>query len=136
MIQEQEAYLLPGLQVTTFQKELSLSSKSRVIWTSGHSPGTSCLYHNGWGGVLFSGRHLVPDRHGNPVPLKTAKTFHWGRQIRSVQTLLDQLTPDTMQHLCPGANTGFLRGKLTIDEAYLKLTQLDLQVCLAVQPLL
>lgn len=136
VVQEQEAYLLPGLQVTTFQKELHLSPDSRVIWTSGHSPGASCLYHNAWGGVLFSGRHLVPDRHGNPAPLRTAKTFHWGRQIRSVQTLLDQFTPDTLRLLCPGANTGFLRGSLTIDDAYLKLTQLNLQAYLEMQPLL
>ncbi len=136
VIQEQEAYLLPGLQVQTFEKELSLNSNSHVIWTSGHSPGTSCVHHNALGGVLFSGRHLMPDRHGNPAPLRTAKTFHWGRQIRSVQMLLDQFTPDTMQFLCPGANTGFLRGNLKIDDAYLKLAQLNLQAYLEMQPLL
>ncbi len=136
VIQEQEAYLLPGLKITTFQKELSLSAANCVIWTSGHSPGASCLYHNAWGGVLFSGRHLVPDRYGNPAPLRTAKTFHWGRQIRNVQALLDQFTPDTLRFLCPGANTGFLRGNLTIDNTYLKLTQLNLQAYLEMQPLL
>lgn len=136
VIQEQEAYLLPGLAVTVFQKELSLHDRSRLIWTSGHSPGAACLYHQAGGGVLFSGRHLLPDRQGNPAPLRTAKTFHWVRQIRSVQTLLDQFTPSTLRSLCPGANTGFLRGNLTIADPYPKLAQLDLQACLKIQPIL
>lgn len=136
VIQEQEAYLLPGLAVTVFQKELSLNPHSRLIWTSGHSPGAACLYHQAWGGVLFSGRHLVPDRHGNPAPLRTAKTFHWGRQIRNVQTLLDQFAPDALRFLCPGASIGFLRGKHAIADPYPKLAQLDLQAYLKMQPLL
>ena len=136
VIQEQEAYLLPGLSALVFQAELSLNAHSRLIWTSGHSPGAACLYHQAWGGVLFSGRHLVPDRDGNPAPLRTSKTFHWTRQIRSIQTLLDQFTPDTLRFLCPGANTGFLRGKLAIVDPYPKLAQLDLQARLKIQPIL
>lgn len=135
VIQEQEAYLLPGLAVTVFREGLSLNH-SRLIWTSGHSPGSACLYHPAFGGVLFSGRHLVPDRHGNPAPLRTAKTFHWVRQIRNVQTLVDQFTPDTLRFLCPGANIGFLRGKQAIADPYPKLAQLDLQACLKMQPIL
>jgi glyoxylase-like metal-dependent hydrolase (beta-lactamase superfamily II) len=136
VIQEQEAYLLPGLQVTAFQQEFTLSSHSRMIWTSGHSPASACLYHRACGGVLFTGRHLLPDRQGNPVPLRTAKTFHWTRQIRNVQKLLDHFTPETLRFICPGANTGFLRGKHAIDHAYPKLAQLDLQACLRLQPML
>ncbi len=136
VIQEQEAYLLPGLSVTVFQAALSLNAHSRLIWTSGHSPGAACLYHQAWGGVLFSGRHLVPDRHGNPVPLRTAKTFHWLRQIRNVQTLVDQFTPSTLRFICPGANTGFLRGQPAIVDPYPKLLQLDLQACLKMSPIL
>ena len=121
LIQEQEAYLLPGLRVTKFQRDFSISNNAQVIWTPGHSPGSSCLYYNIEGGVLFSGRHMLPNQLGEPVPLRTAKTFHWPRQIKSVQLLLELFTPETLQYICPGANTGFLRGKPVIDQAYLRL---------------
>lgn len=135
VIQEQEGYLLPGLKVTTFQTEVNLSDETRVIWTSGHSPGSSCVYHRPCK-VLFTGRHLIPDRAGNPAPLRTAKTFHWRRQIRHVQQLLDEFDPETLQVICPGASTGFLRGKPAIDHAYEKLAQLDLAAYLTMQPIL
>lgn len=127
VIQEQEAYLLPHLEVTTFQQEWHLPPQLRLLWTPGFSPGSACLYYSAQGGVLFSGRHLLPNQQGHPVPLRTAKTFHWPRQIASLQRLLDQFTPDTLQYLCPGANTGFLRRQGKIEAAYTALSQLDLQ---------
>ncbi|MBU7584547.1 MAG: MBL fold metallo-hydrolase [Nostoc sp. TH1S01] len=136
LIQEQEAYLLPGLTVTTFNQEIILSSTAQIIWTPGHSPGASCLYDSELGGVLFSGRHLVPNQQGEPVPLRTAKTFHWPRQIENVQSLLERFTPETLEYICPGANTGFLRGKRVIDQAYKRLAALDLPNLLQVQPIL
>ncbi|MBD2386982.1 MBL fold metallo-hydrolase [Cylindrospermum sp. FACHB-282] len=136
LIQEEEAYLLPGLTVTTFSQEFSLDSTAQVIWTTGHSPGSSCLYYQEFGGVLFTGRHLVPNEKGEPVPLRTAKTFHWPRQIKSLQSILDRFTPETLQYICPGTNTGFLRGKRVIDQAYQRLASLDLQSLLQKQPLL
>lgn len=135
LIQEQEAYLLPGLTVTTFSQELTLNSTIQVIWTPGHTPGSSCLYYSNLGGVLFSGRHLVPNQQGEPVPLRSAKTFHWPRQIKSLQLLLERFTPETLQYICPGANTGFLRGKRVIDQAYQRLASLDLQALLQSQAL-
>ncbi len=126
LIQEQEAYLLPGLRVTKFQQEFSISHDAQVIWTPGHSPGSSCLYYGIEGGVLFSGRHLLPNQLGEPLPLRTAKTFHWPRQIKSVQLLLERFTPETLQYICPGANTGFLRGKRVIDQAYQRLQRQSL----------
>ncbi|MFK0735629.1 MAG: MBL fold metallo-hydrolase [Gloeotrichia echinulata HAB0833] len=126
LIQEQEAYLLPGLTVTTFAQEFTLDATAQVIWTPGHSPGSSCLYYSDLGGVLFSGRHLLPNLQGEPAPLPTAKTFHWPRQINSLQSLLQKFTPETLQYICPGANTGFLRGKGVIDQAYQRLASLDL----------
>jgi glyoxylase-like metal-dependent hydrolase (beta-lactamase superfamily II) len=134
MIQEQEAYLLPGIDVTTFQETVEISPESQAIWTSGHSPGSACLYYNRYGGVLFSGRHLLPNQQGNPVPLRIAKTFHWRRQIQNVQKLRDRFTPDTLQFICPGANTGFLRGQRCIDQAHDRLMQLDLETCLHLKP--
>ncbi|MBD2440071.1 MBL fold metallo-hydrolase [Nostoc sp. FACHB-110] len=136
LIQEQEAYLLPGLTVTTFSQEFHLATTAQIIWTPGHSPGSSCLYDRDLGGVLFSGRHLIPNQQGEPIPLRTAKTFHWPRQIKSTQALLERFTPDTLQYICPGANTGFLRGERVIDEAYRRLAALDLTALLQVQPIL
>ncbi|MDJ0796104.1 MAG: MBL fold metallo-hydrolase [Calothrix sp. MO_167.B12] len=127
LIQEQEAYLLPELKVTTFREKLQLNPTTEIIWTPGHSPGSSCLYYGHQGGILFSGRHLLPNQQGEPAPLRTAKTFHWRRQINSVRSLLEKFSPANLQYILPGANTGFLRGKGVIDNAYDKLVQLDLQ---------
>jgi glyoxylase-like metal-dependent hydrolase (beta-lactamase superfamily II) len=121
--QEQEAYLLPGLTVTPFQQEFLFSPECRALWTPGHSPGSACLYYQGLGGVLFSGRHLLADPQGILRPLQTAKTFHWRRQLASVERLIQAFTPETLQFVCPGANIGFLRGQLAIADAYEKLTQ-------------
>jgi glyoxylase-like metal-dependent hydrolase (beta-lactamase superfamily II) len=134
LIQEQEAYLLPGLKVTVFEREFAVSDRMKAFWTPGHSPGSSCLYDSRSGGVLFSGRHLLPNREGAPVPLKTAKTFHWPRQINSVKSIIDRFSPSTLQYICPAANTGFLRSKGSIDRAYEQLTNLDLAVCLQSKP--
>lgn len=45
LIQEQEAYLLPGLDVTSFPDAL-LTPFGRAIWTPGHSPGSACFYYH------------------------------------------------------------------------------------------
>lgn len=121
IIQEQEAYLLPTLPVTSFEREIIITERITGIWTPGHSTGSSCLYWQQHGGVLFTGRHLLPEKNGNPVPLKLEKTFHWGRQLQSVRQLCDRFSFDTLHYICPGANTGFLRGKGLIDHAYERL---------------
>jgi glyoxylase-like metal-dependent hydrolase (beta-lactamase superfamily II) len=118
IVQEQEAYLLPHRQITVFQQEIELSPTCYGFWTPGHSPGSACLYWNSHGGVLFTGRHLLADTQGQPKPLHTPKTFHWPRQLRSCQAILDRFSPETLSYLCPGANTGFLRGRGIIDNAY------------------
>ncbi|PSB53373.1 MBL fold metallo-hydrolase [Chamaesiphon polymorphus] len=113
--QEQEAYLLPELKVTTFQHKFNIKDSIHAIWTPGHSPGSACFYYAGVGGVLFTGRHLLPDRFGAPVPLRTAKTFHWPRQLRSVDKIWQQFpSQQPLSYICPGANTGLLRGKGSI----------------------
>lgn len=123
IIQEQIAYLLPKMTVTTFANEYIVSPTATAIWTPGHCPGSSCLYYSGLGGVLFTGRHLLPNQEGKPAPLRTAKTFHWPRQMRSTRALLDRFTPETLAFICPGANTGFLRFQRYIDRAYEALAQ-------------
>ena len=115
IVQEQEAYLLPELKVTTFQDKFDINDSIHAIWTSGHSPGSTCIYYAGSGGVLFTGRHLLPNQFGAAVPLRTAKTFHWKRQLRSVDAIWAQFpTQFPLAHICPGASTGLLRGKGSI----------------------
>jgi glyoxylase-like metal-dependent hydrolase (beta-lactamase superfamily II) len=128
LIQEQEAYLLPGLTVTSFHQEFQLTPQSRTIWTAGHSPGSSCLYYSGFGGILFTGRHLLPTPQASIMPIKTAKTFHWRRQLQNIQKLVSEFTPETLRYFCPGANSGFLRGKSYIDQAYWHLSEINEQL--------
>lgn len=126
LIQEQEAYLLPNLAVTSFHHGHRISPHTEVFWTPGHSPGSACVYHRPHGGILFTGRHLLPDPAGNPCPQKLATTFHWPRQLRQVDHLRQRFDAQTLSYLCPGANTGFLRGKRSIDQAWARLQTLDL----------
>ena len=102
LIQEQEAYLLPGLKVTRFKQ----------------------------------GRHILPNQIGELLPLRTAKTFHWFRQLTSIQLLRDRFTPETLNYICPGANTGFLRGKRARASAYEQLARLDLTALRQQKPVL
>ncbi len=134
LIQEQETYLLPGIPVTPFQHEFTLSPTTQAIWTSGHTPGSACLYHSNYGGVLFTGRHLLPNQQSEAVPLRIAKTFHWRRQIESIRKLRDRFSPETLNHICPGANIGFLRGQRSLDRAYERLAALDLETLLQNKP--
>jgi glyoxylase-like metal-dependent hydrolase (beta-lactamase superfamily II) len=136
VIQEQEAYLLPETPVTTFQQQHTFTDRCRALWTPGHSPGSSCLYYAGHGGILFTGRHLLPDRQGRPVPLRFAKTFHWPRQLQQVERLRQDFSADTLAYICPGANTGFLRGERAIAHAYDQLRSLDLEAQRQTVPLL
>lgn len=86
IIHAQEAYLLPQVAVTTFGNHLQVSETLEILWTRS-LPGSACVYWSGQGGVLFSGRHLLPTPTGELAPMKTATTFHWPRQLRSVETL-------------------------------------------------
>ncbi len=126
LIQEQEAYLLAPLPVKTFQGSLDLGSGDRILWTPGYSPGASCVYSSMAQGILFTGRHLLPNAQGHPQPLKMPKTFHWHRQLRSVETLLQEFSSETLSYLLPGANIGLLRGKKLIADAYAQLQAIDL----------
>ena len=117
-IQEQEAYLIAPLPVQTFCKSQKFEDGDRMLWTPGHSPGASCFYSPVENGVLFTGRHLLPDAQGRPQPLKMPKTFHWPRQLASINLLLQEFSSETLSYLLPGANVGLLRGKRVIPDAY------------------
>lgn len=118
LIQEQEAYLLPGIDLTPFHREQAIAPDLEILWTPGYSPGASCVYLHRHGGVLFSGRHLLPTPKGDLRPQQQPKTFHWPRQLRSVEALRSRFTAETLAHCCPGANVGFLRGNKSVDNAY------------------
>ncbi len=111
VIQEQEAYLLPDTPTTTYQQQWQLGEEIEAIWTPGHTPGSACIYYAAQGGMLFTGRHLLPDRAGNPKPLRTPKTFHWPRQVKNANLLAANFPPERLRYLLPGASTGLLRGR-------------------------
>lgn len=111
VVQEQEAYLLPDFPVQTFGDRLALTPDLEVIWTPGHTPGSSCVLYRPDGGVLFTGRHLLPNESGQIVPLRQPKTFHWSRQLRSIDRLLNAIDAPAPEWICPGGNLGKLRGE-------------------------
>jgi glyoxylase-like metal-dependent hydrolase (beta-lactamase superfamily II) len=129
IIQEQEAYLIPEYQVTTFGDRSIISDRLEAIWTPGHSPGSSCLFYDRYGGILFSGRHIIPDRDGRPLPIKNPKTFHWKRQLQNFAKIQALFPPDRLRYICPGSNIGGLRGRGAIDLQTHTLTQSDLNFC-------
>ena len=133
IMQEQEAYLLPEVTVTPFADSLNISPDSELIWTPGYSPGSSCLYARQKSGILFTGRHLLPKSIAEIAPLRTAKTFHWWRQLDSIAKLRDRFDETSLKYFMPGANTGYLRGKGYLDRAYAQLTQLDLAALRSVE---
>jgi len=99
-----EAYLLPGLKVTTtFEQEFPLSFLSQVIWTGPFSwlflPFTPVRE------VLFSGRHLLLNQLGEPVPGQL-KPFTGPDRSRAFSHCLTALHRKLL-YICPGANTGF-----------------------------
>jgi glyoxylase-like metal-dependent hydrolase (beta-lactamase superfamily II) len=127
VIQEQEAYLIPERSITPFQDDYRLSPDLLALWTPGYSPGSSCLYFAQYGGVLFTGRHLLPVAVDQIGPLRRPKTFHWFRQLASVAKLRDRFTPATLQYLCPGANTRYLDARGMVADPYPQLAALDLE---------
>ena len=133
VMQQEEAYLLPEVEVTSFSDRFRVSSDLELIWTPGHSPGSSCLYLKQQGGILFTGRHLLPKSPTEIVPLRTAKTFHWRRQLKSIAALRDRFDSSSLNYILPGANTGYLRGKGYLDNAYEQLSQLDLNALRSIE---
>lgn len=117
VIQEQEAYLIPEAKVSPFQ-DAWVAEDFEAIWTSGFSPGSSCLYYKKEGGCLFTGRHLLPNQKGDFQSLRTAKTFHWNRQLQSITKLIERFEHENLSYIFPAANTGFLRGAGYAKEAH------------------
>ncbi|CAK6692041.1 MBL fold metallo-hydrolase [Synechococcus sp. CBW1107] len=116
LLQEQEAYLLPGVAgLCPFGDGLDLGGGVRVLWTPGTTPGACVVHAAGDPDVLFCGRLLVPTAPGKARPLRTARTFHWGRQGRSLEALVRWLPPGSPRWIASGAGLGALQGEKLID---------------------
>jgi glyoxylase-like metal-dependent hydrolase (beta-lactamase superfamily II) len=138
LVQEQEAYLLPGVQALhTFASEHRLAEGVRLLWTPGPSPG-ACVVHVHRPGVsgldgLFCGRLLVPVGPARLAPLRRRGTFHWGRQLRSLERLCRWLPSGSPDWIASGAGLGALRGPKLVERGSELLAALDLE-SLALQP--
>jgi hypothetical protein len=125
LIQEQEAYLLPGLDVTSFPDDL-LTPFGTAIWTPGHSPGSACFYYHLNGGVLFSGVIYCQTLKEKSCRCGQQKLFIGLVKSKVSKISLSVFSPTTLQFICPGANIGFC-GQGFVDEAYKRLAALDLE---------
>lgn len=115
LVQEQEAYLLPGVEgVIPFGAEHELLEGLRLRWTPGPSPGAAVLH--ACGGVvgaedgLFCGRLLVPVGPQRLAPLVSPRGFHGPRQQRSVVDLVRWLPAGSPDWIASGAGLGALAG--------------------------
>ena len=143
LVQEQEAYLLPGVQqLSTFSAEHALGPGVRMLWTPGPTPGASVLHVcvgpaagpaadlSGTDGSsdmdgLFCGRLLLPVAPGQLAPLRTARTFHWPRQLASLKRLRTWLPLQSPQWIATGGGLGALRGEKLVMDGAKALAQLD-----------
>ena len=115
LVQEQEAYLLPGVQqLQTFGEEWALAPGLRLLWTPGPTPGACVVHASGEPDVLFCGRLLSPTGPGAAAPLPTARSFHWGRWQRSLKTLKAWLPQRSPGWIASGAGLGALAGEKLI----------------------
>jgi len=131
LVQEQEAYLVPGLQrLHTFGAEHVLTPGARLLWTPGPSPGACVLLArevDPAGSLLFCGRLLSPLAPGLAGPLRTSRSFHWGRWLRSLERLRAWLPADAPAWLASGAGLGALRGDKLVPQGRQVIEGLDLQ---------
>jgi glyoxylase-like metal-dependent hydrolase (beta-lactamase superfamily II) len=128
LVQEQEAYLLPGVrQLRSFAQEHQLADGVRLLWTPGPTPG-SCVLHHTAGGRdgLFCGRLLQPLAAGVLAPLRQRRTFHWPRQLASVQRLRQWLPAGSPAWIACGGGLGALRGEVLVGDGSGVLAGLDL----------
>jgi glyoxylase-like metal-dependent hydrolase (beta-lactamase superfamily II) len=128
LVQEQEAYLLPGVQrLQTFGPHHQLTADVRLLWTPGPTPGSCVLHHagGGWDG-LFCGRLLQPLAPGAAAPLRQRRTFHWRRQLASLERLRQWLPAGSPAWIACGGGLGALRGEVLVGDGSGVLAKLDL----------
>ncbi|MFM7311628.1 MAG: MBL fold metallo-hydrolase [Cyanobium sp.] len=131
LVQEQESYLLPSVpSLTTFAAEHRLTAELTLHWTPGPSPGSCILHARGGeaGDGLFCGRLLVPLAPGRVGPLRRRGTFHWLRQLRSVEHLRRRLPSGSPDWIASGAGLGALRGEKLVSDGAAQLAAIDLEL--------
>jgi len=129
LVQEQEAYLLPGAPLQTFARVHSLASGLILRWTPGPTPGSSVLLADAQPGqpsVLFCGRLLSPVAPDQALPLRSRRSFHWGRWLNSLAELRAWLPAEPSVWLASGAGLGALRGEALIPSLQERLAALEL----------
>jgi glyoxylase-like metal-dependent hydrolase (beta-lactamase superfamily II) len=127
LVQEQEAYLLPGVQqLQTFADELRPAPGLALLWTPGPSPG-ACVLHVREAGLdgLFCGRLLLPVAEGRLAPLRRRRSFHWPRQLRSIDRLRAWLPAGSPDWIASGGGLGALRGQKVVGDGAALLAGLD-----------
>lgn len=119
VVQEQEAYLLPGVKdLRPFGEDHQLAEGLHLLWTPGPSPGAAVLH--ACGGVadgvdgLFCGRLLVPVAPQRLAPLLSPRGFHGPRQRRSVTRLARWLPSGSPAWMASGAALGALAGEVLV----------------------
>jgi len=130
LVQEQEAYLLPGVQrIESFGEEHHLAVGQSLLWTPGPTPGASVLLVEdaAAGDLLFCGRLLSPIAPGQAAPLRSSRSFHWGRWRRSLERLRAWLPAQSPRWIASGAGLGALRGEKLIDGGRSLIDGLDLE---------
>ncbi len=116
LLQEQEAYLLPGFSsLETFSNEYETISGLRLLWTPGPTPG-SCVIHapQPWN-VMFCGRLLVPVAVNRLAAFRTRKTFHWNRQQKSLKKLINWIPENSRPSLASGVPLSALNTSKLLD---------------------
>jgi glyoxylase-like metal-dependent hydrolase (beta-lactamase superfamily II) len=129
LVQEQEAYLLPGLtERHSFAEHHSLAEGLELLWTPGPSPGSCVLHGRGGpaGDGLFCGRLLVPLAPDRLGPLRRSGTFHWPRQLQSLERLRQWLPAGSPDWIASGAGLGALRGAKLLHNGADQLARLEL----------
>jgi hypothetical protein len=128
-VQEQEAYLLPGVEsLQRWGAEQELAGGS-LLWTPGPTPGAAVLHVRRHGlDLLFCGRLLLPTAPGVLAPLRTARTFHWPRQLASIERLRQWLPAGSPGVIACGGGLGALRGEVLVPEGAALLRGLELTV--------
>lgn len=119
LVQQQEAYLLPGVErLEPFGEGCEPAPGLRLLWTPGPTPG-ACVLHVQRPALdgLFCGRLLVPVAPGTLAPLRTTRTFHWPRQLASVERLRAWLPQGSPAWIASGAGLGALRGPALVANA-------------------
>ncbi|KGG14327.1 hypothetical protein EV11_0270 [Prochlorococcus sp. SS52] len=103
LIQEQEAYLLPGIKnLESFREEAITAAGLKLLWTPGTTPGSCVVYAPSPWNVLFCGRLLIPFANAQVGAVRTRNTFHWTNQQNSLVKLIQWLPSEHRPSLASG----------------------------------